>query len=74
MSKYRVIVDRLKCISCAIAPTVCPDVFVLGEDNGKNRVVDKYSIEISDEKSIGIVPGKLYDCIKKLPNPVLYRQ
>ncbi|MEM1867189.1 MAG: ferredoxin, partial [Zestosphaera sp.] len=39
--KFRVIVDRTTCIACGAAPAACPEVFVLGSDNGKNRVVDE---------------------------------
>ncbi|MEM0355062.1 MAG: ferredoxin [Desulfurococcaceae archaeon] len=64
MVKYKVIVDREQCISCGAAPAVCSQVFELGSDNGKNRVVDKFSIETSDKLSIGIVPEELHECVK----------
>jgi ferredoxin len=45
MGKLRVVVDREACIGCGVAPATCPDVFVLGDDNGKNRVREEYSVE-----------------------------
>lgn len=62
--KYKVIIDRDKCIACGAAPAACPEVFELGVDNGKNKVVDEYSVELSPEKSIGIIPEELYECAK----------
>lgn len=64
MSKYRITVDRVKCIACGAAPATCPDVFELGSDNGKNKVVDKYSVELTQEKSIGVIPEEVYECAK----------
>lgn len=64
MARYKVIVDRDKCISCGVAPASCPEVFVLGEDNGKNQIVPRYEIEHDEHISIGIVPEELYDCVK----------
>ncbi len=63
MSKYRITVDREICISCGIAPSTCSLVFLLGEDNGKNRVSETYSENTSDAKSVGIVTDDLYDCV-----------
>lgn len=63
--RYRVKVDRSACIACGAAPTLCPEVFTLGQDNGKNRVAEKYSIEISETTSIGLVPEELYECVKQ---------
>ena len=65
MSKYRVIVDRSTCIGCGVAPTVCSQVFELGTDNGKNRIIDKFSVELSEEKSVGIIPEELYECAEE---------
>lgn len=65
MAKYKVTVDRALCISCGIAPNVCSQVFVLAEDNGKNRVVEAYSETISDELSVGVVPEGLQDCVEE---------
>lgn len=65
MVKYRVIVDRNTCIACGAAPGVCSQVFILGEDNGKNRVVDVYSEKISEDTSVGIVSEDLYNCVKQ---------
>lgn len=62
--KYRVIVDRLTCIACGAAPAACPEIFVLGSDNGKSRVVDQYSVETSEDVSIGEIPEELYECAK----------
>jgi ferredoxin len=62
MAKVKVTVDRDTCIACGVAPTVCPQVFVLGSDNGKNRVVDKYSTNLTDSISEGELPEDLYEC------------
>lgn len=64
MARYRVIVDRVTCIACGAAPAACSEVFELGDDNGKNRVVAKYSVELTPEISVGIVPEELYECAK----------
>jgi ferredoxin len=63
--EYKVEVDRNLCIACGVAPLVCPQVFVLGEDNGKNVILEEYSEETSSDKSIGVVPEGLYDCVSK---------
>ncbi len=57
----RVIVDRETCIACGVAPTLCSEVFVL---EGKNRIVDKYSKELSDSLSVGEVPDELKECVE----------
>jgi ferredoxin len=64
MPKYRVIVNRETCIGCGAAPVTCPDVFELGSDNGKNKVVDKYSVHLDEKLSIGEIPGELHECAK----------
>ena len=61
---YRVVVNRELCISCGVAPSVCSRVFMLGDDNGKNRVVDEFSVELSETRSVGVVPDELYECVK----------
>lgn len=58
-------VDRDACVACGVAPSLCPKVFVLGGDNGKNRVVDEYNKALSNEKSLGEIPEELYDCAKE---------
>ena len=65
MIKYRITVDREICISCGVAPSICSQVFLLGEDNGKNRISETYSENTSDTKSVGIVTNELYDCVKQ---------
>ena len=65
MVKYRITVDRNVCIACGVAPNLCPQVFVLGEDNGKNKVVDAYSEKISEDTSVGVVSDDLHDCVKQ---------
>jgi len=62
---YKVTVDRSLCIACGAAPAACPRVYYLGSDNGKNRVVEQYSKELSEDKSIGEVPDELYQCAKE---------
>ncbi len=64
MKGYKVTIDRNKCLGCGVAPTICPSVFKLGTDNGKNRVIEKYSIRTDDNISVGEVPEELGDCIK----------
>ncbi len=64
MKKYRVIVDREKCIACGVAWITCGDVFEAGEDNGKNRVREEYEVEHSERVSVGIIPEDLYDCAR----------
>lgn len=62
---YRVSVDRQLCIACRVAPDLCPTVFVLGKDNGKNRLVEAYSNETSNDVSTGVIPDELYTCARK---------
>lgn len=62
--RYRVVVDRARCIACGVAPANCPEVFELGSDNGKNRVVEKYSIKTDEDISIGEIPEELYECAR----------
>lgn len=64
MAKIKVVVDRVKCIACGVAPSLCSKVFELGNDNGKNRIVSEYAVENSPELSVGEVPEDLYDCVK----------
>ncbi len=63
--RYRVIVDREKCIACGVAPALAPEVFELGADNGKNKVREPYEIETTGTSSTGIIPGDLYDKVKQ---------
>jgi ferredoxin len=65
MMVYRVSVDRLMCIACRVAPDLCPTVFALGADNGKNRLVEAYSSETSHDVSTGVIPDELYPCARK---------
>jgi ferredoxin len=58
-------VDRQLCIACRVAPDLCPTVFVLGADNGKNRLVEAYSTETSNDVSTGVIPDELYACARK---------
>lgn len=62
---YKVAVDRDLCIACGVASTVCPQVFVLGDDNGKNRLLEEYSEKTSGVSSIGRITEELYDCVRK---------
>ncbi|MEM1620277.1 MAG: ferredoxin [Fervidicoccaceae archaeon] len=63
--KYRVIVERERCISCGVAPAVCPQVFELGRDTGKNKVVDTFSVDTTETISVGEISAELYDCAKR---------
>jgi len=62
---YKISVDRDLCIACGVARTVCPQVFVLGDDNGKNRLLEEHSEETSGSSSIGSITEDLYDCVGK---------
>ena len=62
---YRVSIDRQLCIACRVAPDLCPDLFVLGADNGKNRLVEAYSRETSNDVSTGVIPDERYACARK---------
>lgn len=62
---YRITIDRGLCISCGAAPATCPKVYELGNDNGKNKVVEKYSVELGLGRSVGIIPDELYECAKE---------
>jgi len=64
LARYRVIVDRAICISCGAAPAACPEIYELGADNFKNRVVEKYSVKTDDNISIGEISEELYECAK----------
>jgi len=63
--KFKVSVDRDMCVACGIAVSLCPEVFVLGDDNGKNRITDKYSQKLSENTSIGVVSEELHECVKQ---------
>jgi len=65
MAKYRVIVDRAACIACGAARVACPKVFERGSDNGKNKVVDEYSVYLDEKTSIGVIPEGLYECVMR---------
>lgn len=58
-------VDRARCVSCGAAAAACPEVFVLGADNGRNRVVERYSVELSGDLSVGVVPEELEECARR---------
>lgn len=62
--RYRVVVDRAACISCGAAPAACPELYELGSDNFKNRVVEKYSVKTDENVSVGEIPEELYSCAK----------
>ncbi len=64
MVRFRVVVDRSKCIACGAAPAACSEVFELGFDNGKNRVVEKFSIKTDEDISIGEIPEEIFSCAK----------
>ena len=51
-----------------MAPSLCGQVFELGGDNGKNKVVDEYSQETTESLSIGVVPDELYECVTTAAN------
>lgn len=64
LARYRVIVDRVACISCGAAPAACPEIYELGSDNYKTRIVEKYSVRTDENVSIGEIPEELYECAK----------
>lgn len=61
---FKVVVDREACIGCGAAPSICPQVFELEEDSGRNKVSSEYSVSVDSKESIGEVPDELYECIK----------
>jgi ferredoxin len=61
---YRVTVDRVACIACGVAPATCSKVFELRQDNGKNSIKQEYELEHSEERSVGVIPDDLYECVK----------
>jgi len=63
MAKIKVWIDRDQCISDMVCTTLCPDVFVMDEEDGKSSITTKYRVEHSPEKSVGIVPEDLEDCV-----------
>lgn len=64
INKIRVTIDRDACIGCGVAPATCPEVFILGDDNGKNRVVEEYTVKINEHISVGEVPVDLRECVE----------
>ncbi len=64
MSQVKIIIDRDTCVGCGAAPAACPEIFELGNDNGKNSVVEKYRIEHNEHKSIGVVPLEFFKCVE----------
>jgi len=64
MAKYKVVINRSICLACGVASAACSEVYELGDDNGKNRVVAKYSVELTPDISVGIIPEELYECAK----------
>ena len=60
--KYKVTIDRDQCISDMVCTTLCPDVFVMDEEDGKSSIVSKY--RVNDNKGEGVVPEDLKDCVQ----------
>lgn len=52
-------IDRDECIMCASCEDVCPDIFILDEDDGLAAIVEKYRKE---DLATGEVPDNLEDC------------
>jgi len=65
MTGYKVVVNRDDCISCGVAPSICSQVFELGEDNGKTKIVSKFDKKTTLNTSEGEVPDELYNCVKE---------
>jgi len=65
VAKYKVTVDRQTCIACGVAPSLCPEVFMLGQDTGKNMITQKYSVKTTEDVSTGVIPEDLYECVKQ---------
>ncbi len=57
----KVTIDRDSCMACGVAPTICSDVFILEK---KNRVIDKYTVELTESLSVGEVPDELKECVE----------
>ncbi len=64
MAKYRIEIDRDTCIGCGVAPAICPEIYMLDPNDGKNRITDKYLIKLDEHKAIGEIPEELYECAK----------
>jgi ferredoxin len=62
---YKITIDRNLCIACGAATVACPQLFYLADDNGKNRVIEQYSKEMTEDLSTGVVPDELYQCAKE---------
>jgi len=64
VARYKVVVDREKCLSCGAAPALCPDVFELAGPDMKNKVKAPYETSTDEKTSTGIIPEKLLDCAR----------
>ncbi len=58
MPKVRV--NKDECIGCTVCATLCPDVFVMGDD-GKSEIVEQFRTTSPAE---GEIPENLLDCAK----------
>jgi ferredoxin len=63
MAKIKVWIYRDQCIADMVCVSLCPDVFEMNEEDGKSQIVEQYRVEHSEEKSVGIVPEDLEDCV-----------
>jgi len=63
MAKIKVWIDRDQCIADMVCVSLCPDVFEMNAEDGKSQIVEQYRVEHNAEKSVGIVPENLEDCV-----------
>ncbi len=62
MVRYRVVVDRERCLGDMVCASICPEVFELGDD-GKCQIKTEWRIK-PENLAEGVVPKELYECVK----------
>jgi len=62
MAKYKVTISRDECVSCMACASLCPQVFVMSEEDGKSSIVEEY--RAGGNIGEGIVGEDLYECVK----------
>ena len=62
MAKYRVVIDRDKCLGDMVCASICPEVFEMSDD-GRSQVRLEWRLK-PENLAEGLVPGELYECVK----------